>query len=306
MKRNVCSFEYNYKRLVVILCLLALLTGEVVYAQTDNLIGFSFGTAFTSNPPSLQKETGRSHYVDYFGIPLVFLMHHQVSEIYSYEVQFPCPLLGVYSTVHSLDHTEDETKVKFTYPIDVRWFLGNQTVSAYAGLGLQYNTVWNFISTDGDSHTNTYYDPWWGYYYQETYNDEDDFKWKWTANQLSANLAFGLKLGIFSAEAKVPATGYYQSYRPLNIILGSKFHIPIVNNGESHGDKKKGVDLSRDKTVVSLTGGLSFNWPGGAIKVDYEYPLGGTNQYVLYDGGHTTFFNTQSQSISATLLFKLP
>lgn len=272
--------------------------------DTDYLLGINFGAALTSNPSSLQQMTGRSHYIDYFG-QFMFLTHTQVNDNWSYEFQFPIPLLGVYSTVHSLAHSEDETKIKFTYPIDFRVFGGNDIVSAYLGAGLQYSTVWDIISTEGDSYTNTYYDPWWGVYYNETYSDDDDFKWKWTANQLSTNLAFGLKLGLFTADAKDPQTGYYQDYRPLNIILGTKLHLPIINNGEKHGDGDNYVDLSRDKTYVSLTGGISYNWPGGAFKVDYEYPLGGTNKYALYDGGHGTFLNTQSQSISATLLFKL-
>lgn len=275
--------------------------------ETDVLLGFNFGTSITSNPSSMQKRTGRSHYFDVNGTALLFLIHQQVSDIYSYEVQFPFPLppLGVYSTVHSLDHTEDETKIKWTFPVDVRWFLGSEKISAFAGLGLQYSTVWDFISTKGDSHTNTYYDPWWGYYYQETYHDKDDFQWKWTANQLSANFAVGTKIGLFSADAQDPRSGNWQSYKPLNVILGAKFHFPIINNGEKHGDGDNYVDLSRDKTCVSLLGGISINWPGGAFKIDYEYPLGANNKYALYDGGHGTFFNTTSQSISATLLFKL-
>ena len=232
------------------------------------------------------------------------LIHHQKSNVFSTEWQFPF-IFGVFSTVHSLAHSDEETKVKWSFPIDFRCFLGSDKVSAYFGAGLQYSTVWNFVSSKGDSYTSTYYDPWWNVYYNETYSGEDDFKWKWTANQLGANLAVGVKLGLFTADAQDPQTGYYTDYKPLNVILGTKFHFPIINNGEKHGDGDNYVDLSRDKTVVSLTAGLSYNWPGGALKIDYEYPLGGTNKYALYDGGHGTFFNTQSQSLSATLLFKV-
>lgn len=271
-------------------------------AQTDVLFGGSFGMAFTSNPQSLQIKTGKSHYVDYVG-QFLFLTHTQVNDNYSYEFQFPCPILGIYSSVNYLEHADNETKLKFTFPFDVRFFLGDQTLSGYVGAGIQYSTVWNFISSDGDS-SNSYYDPWWGYYYEESYQDDDKLDWEWTAHQLSTNLAVGLKLGMFNAEARDPK-GSYISYRPFSLMLGVKFHFPLINNGETHGDESSGVDLSRDKTSVSLTGGFSINWPRGAFKIDYEYPLGGTNKYALYDGGHATFFNTRSQSLSATLLFKL-
>ena len=254
-------------------------------SNKSHLFGILGGVAFTSNPPALQKLTDKSHYVDGNG-GLTYLFHNQVSDGYAFEWQMS--FIG--SSVSMLDHADNETKVKFIMPIDFRWFLGNPTISAYIGAGLQYNTVWLF--TSGDEYTDTYYDPWWGYYYTETTQGED--QWDWTVNQLSTNLAVGFKIGM-------------GENRQHNLILGTKIHFPIINNSEHHGNENSYVDLSKDKVNVSLTGGISFgfNDQKGAFKIDCEYPLGGSNKYVVNDGGHSTFFNTHSWSLSATLLFNV-
>ena len=215
-----------------------------------------------------------------------YLFHNQVKDGYAFEWQ----LSLVASSVNTLEHADNETKVKFIVPLDFRWFLGTQKLSAYLGAGLQYNTVWLF--TSGEDYTGTYYDPWWGVYYTETTPGETDMKW--TVNQLSTNLAAGFKVGI--GKGKIP---------PHALILGAKFHFPIINSSEHHGDENTSIDLSKDKVNVALTMGFSLGMKWGAFKIDGEYPLGASSKYVINDGGHSTFFNTHSWSLSATLLFNI-
>ena len=271
--------------LAITILLIAVLPTMAQRSNKSHLMGFLGGVAFTSNPPALQKLTNKSHYVDGNG-GLTYLYHNQVSDGYAFEWQLS--LIG--SSVNMLDHADNETKVKFIAPLDFRWFLGNPTISAYLGVGLQYNTIWLF--TSGEEQSDTYYDPWWGVYYTETTPGEDT--WDWTVNQLSTNVAVGFKVGMGNE-------------RQHNIILGTKIHFPIINNSEHHENDNTTVDLSKDKVNVSLTGGLSFgfNRQKGAFKIDCEYPLGGSNKYVINDGGHSTFFNTRSWSVSATLLFNI-
>lgn len=130
-----------------------------------NLLGVLGGVALTSNPPAMQELTERAYYVDGNG-GLTFLHHNQVSDGFAFEWQ----LSTIWSSVGMLNSSSDETKVKFITPLDFRFFLGSETISAYVGVGLQYNTVWLF--TTGDSHT--YYDPWWGTHYTER-----DTSWDW-------------------------------------------------------------------------------------------------------------------------------
>lgn len=283
-KKNI-----NYMKrifLYAVVLAIAIVLTQKAYAQDkpnkSHLIGLVGGVAFTSNPPALQKLTDKSHYVDGNG-GLTYLFHNQVSDGYAFEWQMS--FIG--SSTSTLDHADNETKVKFIVPLDFRWFLGSQTISGYFGFGLQYNTVWLF--TSGEDSENTYYDPWWGVYYSETTPGEDT--WDWTVNQLSTNLATGFKVG-------------FGKQKQHNIILGAKIHFPIINSSEHHGDETSSVDLSKDKVNVALTGGFSlgFNKQSGAFKVDIEYPLGGSNRYAINDGGHSTFFNTHSWSLSATLL----
>jgi len=284
--------------LMVVAYAIAMLAPQNLYAQGDkdkaHMFGVLGGVAFTSNPPALQKLTDKSHYVDGNG-GFTYLYHNNVSDGYAFEWQMS--LIG--SSVNTLESADNETKIKFIVPLDFRWFLGDyQKLQFYFGTGLQYNTVWLF--TSGDDSESTYYDPWWGVYYTETQQGED--KWDWTVNQLSANVAVGLKIPFWNVW--IDSTEGDKKLH--NIMLGLKGHFPIINSSEYHGDENSSVDLSKDKVCLSVTGGVSFGFKNGnAIKIDGEYPLGGTNKYTLNDGGHATFFNTRSWSLSATLLFRL-
>lgn len=277
---------------------IALVCTQSMYAQPNkdktNMIGLLGGVAFTSNPPALQKLTDKSHYVDGNG-GLTYLFHNQVSDGYSFEWQMS--LIG--SSVSMLDHADNETKVKFIVPLDFRWFIGDyQKIQAYFGCGLQYNTVWLF--TSGEDSESTYYDPWWGVYYSETTQGEDS--WDWTVNQLSTNIAIGFKVPFWN----VWISDESRDIKMHNFILGLKVHFPLLNSSEYHGNENSSVDLSKDKVNLSIIGGLSFGFKNGnAIKIDGEYPMGGTSKYTLNDGGHATFFNTNTWSLSATLLFRI-
>lgn len=291
----------HYHKIIVV-AIISAITALGNKAFADDLIGLIGGMAFTSNPPAMQSMTGKSHFIDGNG-GWCYLYHNQVSTGYAFETQFSM----LWSSTAALKE-EDASKCKFIVPLDFRWFLGSmQTTrpldfSAYLGLGIQYSTVWKF--TKGEGHTHTYYDPWWGYYEEDVEGEE---KWDWTVNQLSANIALGFKLDFWNSEvckydhlAKQYRCGHFKRH---SIILGTKFHFPVINASESHGE---GVDLSRDKTCVSLTGALSLGLSESCtLKFDYEYPLGGNNKYKLNDGGHATWFNTNTQSMAVTLLFRI-
>lgn len=250
---------------------------------TSTLLGFMGGIALTSNPPALQSYTGKANYTDGNG-GLTLLCHNQVNDWYAFEFQ----LSLVFSSVSFLESADDEDRCKFILPMDFRWFLGNPVIQAYGGFGLQYNTVWVFT----DNGSTERWDPWIGYY------DEPNMpSWDWTINQLSTNLAFGLKLGFGNTDT---------AFKRHALILGTKFHFPLVNASDTRGNDIKSVDLSRDRTNVSLTGALSFDIGNSwTLKLDYELPCGGNNTYEINDGGHTTFLNSRSQSLSLTFLKRI-
>lgn len=281
----------NLKSLVIVVITIIASLGNKAYA--DDLIGLIGGMSFTSNPPAMQQMSGKSHFIDGNG-GWCYLYHNQVTDGYAFETQFSM----LWASVNPLKE-DGASKCKFIVPLDFRWFLGTQTISAYLGAGLQYSTVWRF--SKGEGHTHTYYDPWWGGIYEEEVEGED--KWDWTVNQLSTNLALGFKVGFWNGSARDPRTGYSVDFKRHAIILGTKVHLPIINASESHGSD---IDLSKDKVCVSLTGALSFGLTNSfTLKLDYEYPLGGSNKYRLNDGGHATWFNTNTQSMAITLLFRI-
>lgn len=290
--------RHNFFFLIVGL-ILSVLSLQISYGQKPNknkshMLGLIGGAAFTSNPPALQKLTDKSHYVDGNG-GFTYLYHNKVTDGYAFEWQWS--FIG--SSVNTLDKADNETKVKFIMPLDFRWFLGNyEKLQMYLGAGFQYNTVWLF--TSGESSENTYYDPWWGVYYTES--EQGEGSWKWTVNQFSFNGAIGLKVPFWKVYMKEDR----QKHKLHSFILGLKVHFPIVNSSEYHGNENSSVDLSKDKVNVSVTGGLSFGFKNGnAVKFDIDYPLGGSNKYIVNDGGHSTFFNTHSWSVSMTLLFRV-
>mgnify|MGYP000035950657 FL=1 len=285
----------HYHKIITVAVISAVaFLGNKAYA--DDLIGLIGGMSFTSNPPAMQSMTGKSHFVDGNG-GWCYLYHNQVTDGYAFETQFSM----LWASTNPLKE-DGASKCKFIVPLDFRWFLGTQTISAYLGAGLQYSTVWRF--TKGEGHTHTYYDPWWGVAWDEEVEGEE--KWDWTVNQLSTNLALGFKVGFWNGDAYDPGKQKWVDFKRHALIIGTKVHLPIINASEEHGSGDNSVDLSRDKVGVSLTGALSFGFTNSfTLKLDYEYPLGGSNKYKLNDGGHATWFNTNTQSMSVTLLFRI-
>lgn len=249
----------------------------------SNLLGLVGGIALTSNPPALQEYTNKANYTDGNG-GLTYLYHNQVNDWYAFEWQ----LSMVFSSVSFLESADDESRCKFILPLDFRWFLGNPVISAYCGVGLQYNTVWVFT----DNGSTERWDPWLGSYSEPNLPD-----WDWTINQLSANMAFGFKIGFGNTDT---------AFKRHALIIGTKFHFPMVNSSDERDNGFKSVDLSRDRTNVSLTGALSLDVGAGwTFKFDYELPCGGNNTYEINDGGHSTFLNSRSQSLSLTILKRI-
>ncbi len=252
-----------------------------------HMLGLLGGLSVTSNPPALQQSKHKANYVDGNG-GLTYLFHNTVSDGYCFEWQ----LSLVASSVNALNASGEGTKVKFIVPLDFRWFLGDyQKIQAYIGLGLQYNTVWVFTSSeDNDVHYNIWTD---SYTTSRT-------TWEWTVNQFSSNVAVGFKIPFGNVWIN---RDYVKMH---SVLLGIKGHIPIINSSGYYVKDDTPVDMSKDKTNLSITGGISFGFSnGGAIKIDIEYPLGGSNNYKVNDGGHATFFNTHSWSVSATWLFRV-
>ena len=259
---------------------------QVQDSNHSHLIGFGGGVAFTSNPSALQERTGKSHYVDWNGgITYMYRYQGNSDTNFGHALEVQVSLMGASANV--LQSEEDGTRIKFILPLDFRYFIGSESLCGYLGLGLQYSTVARFYeSENGDG----YYD-----YWSNTYYEEDDLSVDFSLHQLALNLAPGFKIGY----------GYLKGHRPHSIVIGAKFHFPLINSSEFHGNESSSIDLSKDKLSVSLTGSLSWGWKGGAFKLDAEYPLGGTSKYTLNDGGHSTFANTHSWSISGTFLFNI-
>lgn len=268
------------------ICACLVTNAQVQDSNHSHLIGFGGGVAFTSNPSALQERTGKSHYVDWNG-GLTYMYRYQGNSDtnFGHALEVQVSLMGASANV--LQSEEDGTRIKFILPLDFRYFIGSESLCGYLGLGLQYSTVARFYeSENGDG----YYD-----YWSNTYYEEDDLSVDFSLHQLALNLAPGFKIGY----------GYLKGHRPHSIVIGVKFHFPLINSSEFHGNESSSIDLSKDKLSVSLTGSLSWGWKGGAFKLDAEYPLGGTSKYTLNDGGHSTFANTHSWSISGTFLFNI-
>lgn len=92
-------------------------------------------------------------------------------------------------------------------------------------------------------------------------------------NQLATNISLGSKVGFWKN-------------RRHSFIFGTKVHLPLVqSNGLS------------DSPIFALIGGIGFNNRWGAIKLDYEYPLG--KQYA------NSVYGINSQAFSVSFLFNI-
>lgn len=245
-------------------------------AQFARLSGFMGGMALTENPPSLQELTGTDNYFDW-NVGRMHLYQNRISDGMTFEWSWA----WLISSLSYSESAEDEHKLKFIVPVDCRLFLGSDWISSYVGAGLQYNSQWSIVYREG-THSH-YYDPWWGYY--TVPNDDEEFRWDWNVHQLSVNMSAGIKILKY-------------------LILGTKFHFPIINSSEHHEGEGTQVDLSRDKTFVALTAGVGIPMGRCVLMINYEYPFGGTSQNKIVGDDGSNHFNIHTQSLSICLLIR--
>ena len=261
--------------------------GYISYPMTAHMFGLVGGVFLTSNPDMSAYDT-KKNYVDGGG-GLVYDYRNDVSKNYTFEV-----LTSLMVTSCSTSKTEEgQSKMKFILPLEMRWYVGTTDFKFFIGAGLQYNFIYSFKETENDGYSYGYYD-YWGNYYQYNYGGGGyDYEEDTGAHQLSGNGSIGFSiLGMQS---------------PVHILLGAKFHFPIINNAEgveySNGGR---FDFSKDKTSITATAGLSFNLGKKCIMMlNYDYPLGATKETSVEYDDKRNFFETHSQSLTMSLLWNL-
>lgn len=270
-------------------CYLHAQYGYINYPMKANMFGIVGGLFLTSNPDMSGYDT-KKNYTDYGG-GLVYDYRNDVSKNYTFEF-----LTSLMITSCNTSKTEEgQSKMKFILPMEMRFYVGTTDFKFFIGAGLQYNFIYSFKENEKDNYdTYGYYDWYGNYYYYDYYTGttteyEEDTK----AHQLSGNGSIGFSiLGMQS---------------PVHILLGAKFHFPIINNAEgkefSNGSR---FDFSKDKTSITATAGLSFNLgKRSVLMLNYDYPLGSTKETTVDDGDKRNFFETHSQSITMSILWRL-
>lgn len=261
--------------------------GYIRYPMKAHMFGIVGGVFLTSNPDMSGYDT-KKNYVDGGG-GFVYDYRNDVSKNYTFEV-----LTSLIATSCSTSKTEEgQSKMKFIIPLEMRWYVGTTDFKFFIGAGLQYNFIYSFKETENDGYTYGYYD-YWGNYYQYDYGGGGyDYEEDTGAHQLSGNGSIGFSiLGMQS---------------PVHILLGAKFHFPIINNAEgieySNGSR---FDFSKDKTSFTATAGLSFNLGKKCIMmINYDYPLGATKETSVEYDDKRNFFETHSQSLTMSFLWNL-
>lgn len=240
------------------------------------MIGLFGGVFLTSNPDMRGYDT-KKNYIDGGG-GLVYDFRHEWSENFSWEF-IASGMIASCNTSHT---EEGEDKIKVTFPLEIRFYGGADFLKFYLGGGLQYNFIWATKDTDEYG-----YDPYWGYY--NTTDSED----KTSAHQLSGNVNVGLCL--------------LGSKSPIHLLLGTKFHFPIINNAEGTGySNGSRIDFSKDKTNVALTGSFSWNMSKRTVlMLNYDYALGKSSQTEVTTGESRNFFQQHTQSLTMNLMFVL-
>ena len=108
-----------------------------VMSQKHWMRGVVFGTFITSNPDMSGFDVKKS-YVDWGG-GFVLNYRHDFNESATFEWLFS-PLV---SSCKTSVREEGETKLKLTFPIEHRFYLGNRDFKAFLGFGLQYNFIYS-------------------------------------------------------------------------------------------------------------------------------------------------------------------
>ena len=256
-------------------CLSAMAGGdrEIEYPAKSNMLGVVGGVFITSNPDMSQYNT-KADYVDGGG-GLVYDFRKELSKYAAYEI-ITSGMVASCKTSHAED---DESKIKVTFPMECRFYLGFEHLKMYLGGGFQYNFIWTVKDGEG------YYD-WFGNYYTKSESDTG-------AHQLSANVNTGICiLGLRSF---------------VHFLLGMKFHFPLVNNAEgttNYGDSQ--IDFSKDRTSVVANAGVSFDLGKRCVlMLNYDYPIGNTSMTTVSTGDTRNFFQRKSQSFTLNFMIKL-
>lgn len=248
------------------------------YPRTANLFGIMGGLSLTSNPEMMGYDV-KKNYVDGGG-GFVYIHKNDVSENYTYEI-----ISSLMLSSCSTSRTESgEDKLKVILPLEGRWSYGSKKVRGYCTAGCQYNFIWSLKSVESDGYY--YYDP----YYDPYYGPQSDVDMSAGAHQLSGNVGAGM---------------YFLGAEHLHILVGAKYHFPIINNAEGieYSDNDR-IDFSKDKSCLLATASLSYDLgnSGCVIMLNYDLPLGGGNKETEIKG---SFFEMNSQSVFLSLLWSL-
>lgn len=271
--------------------------GYINYSCKAHLLGMVGGVFLTSNPDMTDyyKNTYdfESYYIDGGG-GIVYGFRKDKSKHYTFELLFS-PMVMSCRTSH---REEDELKMKFIFPYEMRWYLGANGFKIFIGTGLQYNFVYSYKSEEVDNYSQTsYYDYYSNTYYTYNYYNgtstevDDDAR----AHQLSGNVALGFSL--------FPSNGVF------HLMLATKYHLPIINNAEGiEYSKGAKIDFSKDKTSMTATIGPAFaigKKRGFIIMINYDLPLGSTKETSLQIDDKLNFFQTHSQNLTLSLMWAI-
>lgn len=269
--------------------------GTINYPTKANILGMVGGLFLTSNPDATDyyKSTYdlESNYVDYGG-GIVYSFRKDKSKNFTTELIFS-PMVMSCNTMYKED---DELKMKFIFPLEMRWYLGTYYFKIFIGTGLQYNFIYSYQSEDVDDYSSTTYYDYYGnsytynYYNGTTTEVNDEAK----AHQMSGNVALGFSINF----------GQH-----VHLLLGTKYHFPIINNAEGiEYSKGAKIDFSKDKTSMTATIGPSFSFGkrnGFIMMFNYDLPLGSTKETSILVDDKLNFFQTHSQNLTMSLMWVL-
>lgn len=251
--------------------------GTIKYPTKANILGMVGGLFLTSNPDATDyyKSTYdlESNYVDGGG-GIVYSFRKDKSKNFTTEIIFS-PMVMSCNTMYKED---DELKMKFIFPLEFRWYLGNYYFKIFIGTGVQYNFIYTYQSEE-----TSYY----GYTYTESVDEAK-------AHQMSGNAALGFSFNFG---------------KRVHLLVGTKYHFPIINNAEGiEYSKGAKIDFSKDKTSMTATIGPSFSFGernGFIMMFNYDLPLGSTKETSILVDDKLNFFQTHSQNLTMSLMWVL-
>lgn len=274
------------KKFLFVILMLCVYT-DSAYAQQPKkwMWGFVGGIFLTSNPDMSGYDV-KKNYFDYGGGLVFDYRKDSDSGNFTFEWMFSPTI----TSCNTSTTEEGQSKMKFIFPFEHRFYVGVENFKFFLGVGFQYNFIYSYKETEHDNYYYGYY----SYYGGASTEVEEDTG----AHQFSGNGSLGIS---------VLGSDY-----PVHFLLGTKFHFPIINNAEgveySNGSR---FDLSKDKTSITATLGISINLGGkerGKYKtpilmINYDYPLGATKETSVSNQVSRSFFEAHSQSLTMSLLF---